>query len=231
MDDDLQHRPEDIPALLRELEKGYDVVYGSPAKLPHSGLRNVLSRTTKVILGRAMGVKSIVNLGAFRAFRTSVRRGFKDFRSPNPMIDILLSWGTAKFTSINVDHEPRRVGVSNYTFMKLFNQAMLMITGFTTAPLRLASLVGFAFTVFGIGVFVWVVVRYVLYGSVPGFPFLASLISIFSGAQLFTIGIMGEYLARMFNRSMDRPVYAVRETTSAGVAERATEARAREAAA
>ena len=89
---------------------------------------------------------------------------------------------------------------------------MLILTGYSTAPLRLASWVGFAMTLFGLGVFIYILVIYFTLGSLPGFPFLASIIAIFSGAQLFTLGIFGEYLARIFDRSMDRPPYIVQET-------------------
>ena len=86
------------------------------------------------------------------------------------------------------------------------------MTGYSTAPLRLASLVGFGFTLFGVAVLMFVLLRYLFSGSaVQGFPFLASVISIFSGAQLFALGIIGEYLARMHFRSMDRPPYMVRQ--------------------
>ena len=214
IDDDLQHPPEEIPKLLKKLAEGYDVVYGAPCNLPHSLVRNLLSRATKRVLGAAMGIDRIVDINAFRAFRTNVRKAFDDFHSPNPMFDILLSWGASRFASVEVIQEPRRIGRSNYTLGKLFNQAMLLITGFTTAPLRIASFVGFSFTLVGIGIFFYVVVRYFVAGSLPGFPFLASIISIFSGAQLFALGIIGEYLARIFHRSMDKPVYVVESTLS-----------------
>jgi undecaprenyl-phosphate 4-deoxy-4-formamido-L-arabinose transferase len=90
-----------------------------------------------------------------------------------------------------------------------------MLTGFSAWPLRLASFVGFGFTLFGFGVLIYVIGRYlILGGSVPGFPFLASVIAIFSGAQLFALGVIGEYLARMHFRMMERPAYTVRSTTS-----------------
>jgi len=90
---------------------------------------------------------------------------------------------------------------------------MNMMTGFSTFPLQVASIIGFVFTFFGVGVLSYVIIRYLMYGStVAGFPFLASVIAIFSGAQLFALGIIGEYLARMHFRSMDRPPYAVRDT-------------------
>jgi undecaprenyl-phosphate 4-deoxy-4-formamido-L-arabinose transferase len=126
------------------------------------------------------------------------------------MLDALLVWGTARFAAVTVRHERRPYGVSNYTFGRLFNQALFMLTGFSTAPLRLASFVGFAFFFLGILVFVYVVVRFLLEGSPPGFPFLASIIALFSGAQLFALGILGEYLARIFDRSTERPSYVVK---------------------
>jgi glycosyltransferase involved in cell wall biosynthesis len=214
MDDDLQHPPEEIPKLLGQLDAGFDVVYGIPEKMPHSLVRNMLSRGIKRSLSRAMGIRNIRDISAFRAFRTDLRRAFACYQSPNLLLDVLLSWGTTRFTAVTVRHDPREIGQSNYTFAKLFNQTMLIFTGFSTEPLRLASLVGFAFTIFGVLVFLYVVTRWLMFGSVPGFPFLASLVSLFSGAQLFALGILGEYLARMFHRTTERPVYVIGESTT-----------------
>jgi undecaprenyl-phosphate 4-deoxy-4-formamido-L-arabinose transferase len=110
---------------------------------------------------------------------------------------------------VKVYESPRSAGKSNYNFFKLFQYAMVVLTGFSTAPLRITSLVGFLFTFLGIAVFIYVLAIYFLVGSVPGFPFLASLIALFSGTQLFALGIFGEYLARIFDRSMDRPAYVI----------------------
>jgi hypothetical protein len=112
---------------------------------------------------------------------------------------------------VRVRHDPRVAGVSNYTVGKLVRHAVNMMTGFSVVPLQVASVVGFAFTLFGIGVLVYVLARYLITGSsVAGFPFLASIIAIFSGAQLFALGIIGEYLARIHFRTMDKPTYTVR---------------------
>jgi undecaprenyl-phosphate 4-deoxy-4-formamido-L-arabinose transferase len=214
MDDDLQHQPEEIPKLLARLAEGPDVVYGTPITLPHSVWRNFFSRFTKRALGFAMHIDTIVDIGAFRGFRTELRDAFQAYNSPEVIIDVLLSWGTSSFASVKCQHLPRTIGRSNYTLPKLINSAMFMLTGYSTAPLRLASSVGFLFTLFGFGLLAYVLVRYFISGtSVPGFPFLASAIAIFSGAQLFALGIIGEYLARIFNRSVERPVYVVKETT------------------
>lgn len=210
MDQDLQHPPEEIPVLLAELEKGFDVVYGSPKKLPQGFFRNLLTANIKNILARVMGVPSVKNISAFRAFRTELRNAFTNFQSPTLIIDVLLSWGTSRFASVPVEIEKPEER-SNYKFSALVKAALLILTGYSTAPLRLASWIGFLMTVFGMGVFIYVVIVSFMAGSIPGFPFLASIIALFSGAQLFALGIFGEYLARMFDRSMDRPTYIVHE--------------------
>ena len=214
MDDDLQHPPEEIPKLLDKLAEGYDVVYGTPQQEQHGFWRDVASQVTKLALQNAMGSETACNVSAFRAFRTRVRDAFANYQGPFVSIDVLLTWGTTRFAAVPVRHDLRRMGVSNYTFRKLVTHAFNMMTGFSVLPLQMASLIGFAFTLFGLGVLVYVIGRYLIQGgSVPGFPFLASVIAIFSGAQLFALGIMGEYLARMYFRMMERPTYAVRATT------------------
>ena len=209
MDQDLQHPPEEIPSLLTKLEDGFDVVYGSPKKLPQGFIRNLLTAYIKRILASVMGVPSVRNISAFRAFRTDLRDSFRNFQSPTLTLDVLLSWGTIRFTSVQVNIE--QGNHSNYSFVSLVRVAILILTGYSTMPLRLASWIGFIMTIFGLGVFIYVLVIYFTAGSLPGFPFLASIISLFSGAQLFALGIFGEYLARMFDRSMDRPPYVIHE--------------------
>lgn len=214
IDDDLQHPPEEIPKVLARLEEGYDVVYGTPAHEKHSFLRALASKTTKLALQEAMGAETATKISAFRGFRSAVAAVIKDYRGPSVNIDVLLSWATTSFTAIAVRHEPRTIGTSNYTIRKLLTHAFNMITGFSVIPLQAASMLGFACAMFGFMVLVYVVGRYFIHGaSVPGFAFLASIITIFSGAQLLSIGIIGEYLARMHFRIMDRIPFAVRAVT------------------
>lgn len=222
MDDDLQHPPGEISKLLDELAKGYDVVYGAPSHEQHGLFRNLASRITKIALQNSMGAETAGNISAFRAFRTQLRDAFASYQSPFVNIDVLLTWGTTRFTFIRVRHDPRPYGQSNYTFRKLLTHAINMMTGFSTVPLQLASWLGFGMTLFGIVVLFYVfVVRVIIFGyDVPGFTFLASLISIFAGAQMFSLGIIGEYLARMYFRSMERPTYVVSEDTDQSQEER-----------
>lgn len=227
MDDDLQHPPEEIRKLLDKLDEGYDVVYGTPHQEGHGFLRDLASQATKLALQSAMGAQTARQVSAFRAFRTIVRQSFATYHAPFVSIDVLLTWGTTRFTSVSVREDQRELGVSNYTFRKLVTHALNMMTGFSILPLQVASWIGIGLALFSVIVLIYVLGRYMLEGApVPGFPFLASIIGLFSGAQLLGLGIIGEYLGRMHLRLQDRPTYVVREefgTTSDSPIEKAGE--------
>jgi glycosyltransferase involved in cell wall biosynthesis len=215
MDDDLQHPPEEIPKLLAALAQGFDVVYGTPEHEEHGVLRDLASLVTKMALQNAMGAAIARQVSAYRAFRAEVAGAFSHYEGSFVSIDVLLTWGTNRFAAVPVAHEPRKQGPSGYTFRKLITHAMNMMTGFSTLPLQLASVVGLVFTLFGIAILFFVLGRYIVHGdTVPGFPFLASIIALFAGAELFALGIIGEYLARMHFRSMQKPPYVVRSAVA-----------------
>jgi glycosyltransferase involved in cell wall biosynthesis len=210
LDDDLQHPPEEISRLLVKLDEGFDVVYGLPEHEQHGLMRNLASKITKLALESALDVANAQQISAFRAFRTHLRDAFADYRSPTVNIDVLLNWGTTSFSAVRVRQDPRKFGGSGYTTRKLLVHALNMMTGFSTRPLKFASFIGFTFALFGLAILAHVLFGWLLHGSVaPGFVFLACIISIFSGAQLMVLGVIGEYLARVYFRSMDRPPYLV----------------------
>jgi glycosyltransferase involved in cell wall biosynthesis len=214
VDDDLQHPPEELPKLLAKLEEGFDVVYGPPQQQQHGMLRDLASQITKLALEEAMGAANARQVSALRAFRTQLREAFAGYRSPTVNIDVLLTWASTRFAAVPVAHEPRKFGESGYTAGKLVRHALNMMTGFSTRPLQIASLIGFGFALFGLVILTYVLIRWLLQGStVPGFAFLACIVAIFSGVQLLALGIIGEYLARIHFRTMDRPPYAVRDQT------------------
>lgn len=214
VDDDLQNPPEEIPRLLARLEDGYDVVYGTPQVKQHGLWRDLASTVTKMALQGFMGAETARQVSAFRAFRTELRDAFRQYDGSFVSIDVLLTWGTARFSSVPVRHEPRTLGQSNYTFSRLLMHAVNMMTGFSILPLQVASFLGFACTIFGLCILIYVLATFFVSGSrVPGFPFLASIIAIFSGAQLLALGIIGEYLARMHFRTLGRPTFTIRNMT------------------
>ena len=214
IDDDLQHPPEVIPQLKNQLELGYDVVYGTPKEQPHNLTRFISSKITKWALQATMGATTAAQISALRIFKTELRDAFISFDGPNANIDVLLTWATSRFSAIKVNHQTRKFGQSGYTTLKLIKHAMNMMTGFTTRPLKVATLIGFLFSLFGLVIFSYVAARWLIDGSiVPGFTFLASIIAIFSGAQLVALGIIGEYLGRMHLRSTNQPSFLISERT------------------
>ncbi len=214
MDDDLQHPPEEIPALLEGLTDDVDVAYGVPRRERHGWWRDGASVMVKWALRHVVGARTARHVSAFRAFRTRLRKGFSTYASPFVSIDVLLAWATARFTAVTVRHEPRRHGRSGYNFGKLAAHALNLLTGFSVMPLRLASLLGVTVTALGTGALGWALIRALIVGcAVPGFLFLVALITVFSGTQLLALGIVGEYLGRMYLRTMDRPAYVVRQET------------------
>jgi len=214
MDDDLQNPPHEIPKLLEKLSEGYDVVYGVARKRQQIWWKSLASVIVKRAIAYVMGLRTVRDIGAFKAFRADLRRSFEDFKSPDVLVDVLLSWGTSRFTSVTVEEAPRTVGKSNYNLFKLIKVSLLVLTSYTTIPLRFASIIGFLFTLFGVGVLIYVLVIYFTAGSIPGFPFLVSTFIIFSGVQLFALGIIGEYLARVFERTGGKQSYVIGRTTS-----------------
>jgi len=213
MDDDLQNPPDEIPALVAALEaQGVDVVYGVPRRRGPGLAQSLGGLLVRRALALGLGVAHARHVSSFRAFRAGLGASFSAHSSPRVNVDALLTWGTTRFGHVVVEHAHRRTGRSGYTLRKLIAHAVDMITGYSTAPLRFASAVGFAFFLFGAGVLVFTVVgRLVGFIDVPGFAFTISLISILGGSQLLTLGIFGEYLARIYLRSLDIPSYTVAE--------------------
>jgi undecaprenyl-phosphate 4-deoxy-4-formamido-L-arabinose transferase len=209
MDDDLQHQPEDLPRLLSKLVEGYDVVYGVPRVRQQSWWKSLLSGIVKRAISSVAGMRNIRDISAYKVLRGELRQALKISTGPDVQIDVLLSWVTSRFAAVEIDEAPRAVGRSNYSLFRLIKVSLLILTNYTTIPLRFASILGFIFTIVGFFVLLYVVGVYFTLGSIPGFSFVASAITIFSGVQLFALGIIGEYLARVFERSSGRPPYAI----------------------
>jgi undecaprenyl-phosphate 4-deoxy-4-formamido-L-arabinose transferase len=216
MDDDLQHNPDELPKLIYKLDEGYDVVYGVPQTRGQPWWKSMFSTLVKRIISSVIGLSAIRDMSSFKAFRASLKPAFEDTTSPDVQIDVLLSWGTTRFATVQIEEATRKTGKSNYNINKLIKVSLLILTNYTTIPLRIASILGFLFTIIGIFVLIYVVTEYFIVGSIPGFSFLASAITIFSGVQLFALGIIGEYLARMFERTSGRQPYIIMKKTGAG---------------
>jgi undecaprenyl-phosphate 4-deoxy-4-formamido-L-arabinose transferase len=213
LDDDLQHPPEQIPRLLAALEGDrLDLVYGVSVEEEHGFLRSLASRSVKAGMAGALGVRTAQEISAFRAFRTRLREGFEGLSGPHASIDVALSWATANVGSVRVRMDRRAHGRSNYTARLLFRHAMNMLVGYSTAPLRAASYLGFLAGLVGLLLGAGVLWRFAVGDTtVAGFTTIASMVALFSSAQLIAIGVLGEYVGRIHGSGMGRPTYVVRD--------------------
>lgn len=213
MDDDLQHRPEEVLDLVRALDSGeVDLVYGKSVVEEHGFWRNATSRLAKWTISATIGADQARDSSAFRAFRTQLREGWNQVSDPYVSIDVLLSWTTTRHSAVPVTMDQRTTGQSNYTVRKLVRHMLNMFTGYSTRPLRIVTWLGFITSLFGLCIMVYVVIQRIVVGDVvPGFAFLASLIAVLGGLQLFGLGVIGEYLGRVHVRSMAQPTFVLRQ--------------------
>lgn len=210
LDDDLQNPPAEAEKLLTALRDDVDVVYGTPRVVGQGAWRRFSSALSKYLMKVSLGFEHAEYISSFRAFRTSLRDGFAENLGPGVSIDAMLNWSTTRFANVEVEHRSRESGTSNYNFWTLLRFMFDTATGYSTAPLRAATGLGLVTVLLSIGVLVWVVGRPLVTGdAVPGFPFLAATIAIFSGTQLIVLGVLGQYLGRMHFRVMNKPSYTI----------------------
>lgn len=226
LDDDLQNPPEEILRMLRALDElNVDLVYGYRKTLATAWWRSAGSRALRAAVSMLARDLQLRYLSPFRAFRTQLRDAAATVTGPRLVLDGILQWGTDRVGHIEVDHHERAHGRSGYGVRQLFVFALDVVTGYSTRPLRVTAWLGFLSAALGLGILSYVIGRYMLVGTnVAGFPFLASIIALFSGAQLLALGIIGEYLARIHMRMLGQPTYVIAETVTSP--ERSGESRA-----
>ncbi|MEV5754577.1 glycosyltransferase family 2 protein [Actinoallomurus sp. NPDC052308] len=216
MDDDLQHPPEEIPRLLAALTDEVDLVYGHPREEEHGILRNLSSQLFKLGLSGPLGARDARSLSAFRAFRAFLRSGLDDVTGPFVCIDVVLSWCTRRVQDVEVHMDQRSEGRSGYTLRTLLRQAVNVVVAYSSTPLRIVSYLGLLAGGFGaclLGLVLWS--YFAGHTSVAGFTSIASMIALFSSAQMLGIGVLGEYLGRLHSGGMGRPTYVVRTEVGA----------------
>ena len=211
MDDDLQHRPDQIPAMLAPLAGGKaDLVYGVAREEEHGFWRSAASRTLKRGLGLA-GVHAAEDVSAFRAFWTAQREGFTHIEDPYVSLDVMLSWTTTSISRIAVQMDKRLVGTSSYNLRALVRHAMNTITGYSNVPLRVVAWLGGLCALLGAVLGAVVLWKFVAgETTVAGFTTIAAMVAIFSGAQMLSLGIIGEYIGRLHTRSTGKPTFLVK---------------------
>ncbi len=216
MDDDMQTHPSQLPILLEELEKGYDIVYGYYPHKKHSWFRNFGSMvnywTVRILLNKPKGLKT----SSFWVIRKFVRDYAVEYRSSYTHLQGVFLRITRNISSVPIEHFEREVGVSNYNFKKLL-QLWSNIIGFSVVPLRLATWLGYLFAGIGFIGAVAVVLRKLLRPVTSlGWPSMMSAIFFFSGIILLFMGLIGEYIGRIFLGQTNNPQFVVRQIDEHG---------------
>lgn len=214
MDDDLQHRPNQLPKLLETLDTRPDIdcVFGVFKRKRHSAYRNLGSRVIRRLNSHGSGLPADTDYSSFRAMRRKVAEAILAHNTQNPVISYLIFSVTSHTTAISVEHDDRYSGLSNYTLGKQLRLALDNITNVSMLPLRAVSVMGFGACFLSLILVCVVMIRYFYHQiTVPGWTTVIILISFFSGTILLSLGIIGEYLVRVLREVRGSPTYLVRE--------------------
>lgn len=213
MDADLQDPPEIIPQMIEAWERGFDDIYARRLdRGKESLMRRMLSKSYYKLLSRLSSTPVLQNVGDFRLLDRRCVDALCSMRETQRYTKGLYSWIGFNKKEITFDRHDRVAGSSKWSLLKLFSLALEGITSSTTRPLKLASLMGFTISILAAIYILWIVIKTLAFGeTVQGFPTLMVTILFLGGIQLLTIGIIGEYVGRIFNETKNRPTYFVRE--------------------
>lgn len=213
MDADLQHPPHVIKEMLMKWEEGFDDVYAKRlTRGKESWLRKKMSTTFYALLTKTTRIEMLANVGDFRLLDRRCINALKGLRETERYTKGLFCWIGYKKTYVEFEQGDRQAGESSWNLMSLFKLAIDGIVSFTTFPLRISTIIGGCISVVAFLYAIYILIKTLLYGDpVAGFPTLICVILFLGGIQLLCIGIIGEYVARMFNETKGRPVYLVRE--------------------
>lgn len=218
LDDDLQNPPEEALRLWRMAEEQeLDVVYGNHRQKRHAPWRNLGSRFANRTANWLLDLPERLYLSSFRCVAGPIARQVAQYGGPYPYIDGLLSQYTQRIGTLTVHHDPRLDGESNYNMRRLVRLWLTIFTSFSIMPLRLASLLGLALAGTGLLAIVILVVQALVQGvAVAGWLSIISAILVFGGLQCLLIGVLGEYLGRIFLTVSGKPQSFARSIEAVG---------------
>lgn len=216
LDADLQDPPSLIPVMLNYWKEGYDDVYAKRnSRGKESWLRNKLSMLFYSILDHSARYEVLRNVGDFRLLDRKCIEALKQLRESERYNKGLFCWIGYRKKEVLFDRGDRVAGSSKWNYHSLFNLAIEGITSFTTAPLRIATFIGLIVAVWALGYIGWIIAKVLLWGEpVQGYPTIMTVMLFLGATQLLAIGVLGEYIARIFNEAKGRPTYLINEFKS-----------------
>ena len=213
IDADLQHPPTLIPEMIKHWEAGYDDVYAKRrSRGKESWLRRRLSLLFYKLLQSSSRFDVLQNVGDFRLLDRKCINALKRMRESERYTKGMYSWIGFNKKEVEFDQGDRLAGDSSWNFRRLFSFALDGITSFTNAPLRISTMMGFVVSVCAFLYMIYVFCKALIYGDpVQGYPTLVILVLFLGGIQLLSLGIIGEYIGRIYNETKNRPDYIVRQ--------------------
>ena len=213
IDADLQDPPELIPQMIDLWEEGYDDVYAKrKSREGETWFKKATSRLYYKTLQNLTHIPIQKDTGDFRLLDRRVVEALKQFRESQRNTKAMFSWVGFHKKEILYDRDPRAAGETKWNYLKLVELAIDGITSFTTAPLRISTYAGLAVSVFTFLYLVYLVIRTVFFGTdLAGYPSMMAVILFLGGVQLLSLGVIGEYIGRIFNESKQRPLYLIEE--------------------
>ena len=213
IDADLQDPPELIPGMIKYWEQGFDDVYAKRnSRSGETWFKKASSKLFYKLLQKSTKIPIQIDTGDFRLLDRRCVEALKQIRESQRYTKGMFSWIGYRKKEVTYDRDPRIAGSTKWNYSKLFNFAIDGITSFTTAPLRISSVMGILISFIAFIFIIVIVVKTAIYGDpVSGYPSLMAVILFLGGVQLLSIGIIGEYIARIFNETKQRPLYFVEE--------------------
>ncbi len=215
IDDDFQNPPEEVAALVEKLGEGYDVVFSSYQTKHHSLFRNFGSWLNNAAASVLLDKDRDLYLSSFKAINRFLIDELARYEGPYPYVDGLILRVTRNVAAVRVEHHPRAEGRSNYTPSRLLRLWLNMFTNFSILPLRIASLLGLLFALSGLVMAAVFALERLANPDLPaGWASVVVIVLVVSGVQLFALGMIGEYLGRLFLKDNGSPMYVARETAN-----------------
>jgi polyisoprenyl-phosphate glycosyltransferase len=213
LDADLQDPPELIPEMITYWEQGYDDVYAKRRnRAGETWIKKATAKTFYRLLKKTTRIPIQENTGDFRLLDRRCVEALKQMRETQRYTKGMFSWIGYNKKELLFDRDPRAAGETKWNYIRLVDLAIEGITSFTTAPLRFSALFGFTISIFSFIYMLWIILKTLLFGEeVMGYPSIMTVILFLGGIQLLSIGIIGEYLGRIFNETKKRPLYFVEE--------------------
>jgi glycosyltransferase involved in cell wall biosynthesis len=213
IDADLQDPPELIPKMIKYWEEGYEDVYAKRnSRSGESWLKKQTSKLYYRILQKATNIPIQQDTGDFRLLDRVCVDALKQIRESQRYTKGMFSWIGFKKKEITYDRDARAAGQTSWNYVKLINLAIDGLTSFTTAPLRVSSVLGILVSVIAFVYIVYLVIRTIMFGTdLAGYPSMMAVILFLGGVQLMSLGVIGEYIGRIFNETKQRPLYFVQE--------------------